>query len=305
VEGQPVPNRNEEYLLYQTLVGAWPHEPVSEAEHAEFVGRIQGYMFKALREAKVHASWVNPNPDYEAALRRFVAAVLDRAGPSPFLADFVPFQQRVSAWGMYNSLAQTLLKLTAPGVPDIYQGTELWDLSLVDPDNRRPVDCERRRRLLEELVREASRPDGDLAGLARELLARKADGRIKLYVTHRALAFRRDHAPLFLEGDYVPLEARGERRHHLCAFARSHGSAAVVVAVPRLVARLAADRPPLGDEVWGETWLPLPAGEPATYRNLFTGGTVDARERDGRPALSAGRVFQDFPVALLAPEATS
>ena len=206
VDGQPVPDPNEEYFLYQTLVGAWPVEPVSDAEHAVFIERIQRYMFKALREAKVHASWVSPNPAYDAAVRRFIAAILDRSEPprpapgrlrrlmaaivtenggNPFLADFRPFQERIAVAGMDNSLAQTLLKLVAPGVPDTYQGTEEWDLSLVDPDNRRPVDYARLRADLGAIRRRLAEAGSDLTGLARTLLAAKEDGRIKLLLRRR------------------------------------------------------------------------------------------------------------------------
>ncbi|MGH7359146.1 MAG: malto-oligosyltrehalose synthase, partial [Candidatus Rokuibacteriota bacterium] len=212
VEGQPAPDPNEEYFVYQTLIGAWPWEPAGDAEYATFTERIQEYALKALREAKVHTSWVSLQPAYEAAVRRFVAAILDRSEPSrpapgrlrrlvatlvtessgnPFLADFRGFQARVAAAGIYNSLAQTLLKLAAPGVPDFYQGTEEWDLSLVDPDNRRPVDYERLRHDLAGIRTALAEPGADLTDLARALVAAKEDGRIKLYLVHRGLEHRR------------------------------------------------------------------------------------------------------------------
>ena len=245
VDGQPAPDPDEEYFLYQTLVGAWPieppNEPIGEAEYGTFVERIQGYMFKALREAKVHASWVHPNPDYDQAVSRFVAAILDRSVPprptpgrlrrligaivaepaeNPFLADFRPFQQRIADAGMYNSLAQTLLKLAAPGVPDTYQGSEEWTFDLVDPDNRRPVDYARRQEDLRGIREALAAPAASLADLARSLVATKEDGRVKLYLTHRALDCRRRRAGLFRDGAYVPLEAQGTRREHVVAFSR-------------------------------------------------------------------------------------
>jgi (1->4)-alpha-D-glucan 1-alpha-D-glucosylmutase len=305
VDGHPAPDGNEEYALYQTLLGAWPIEPVSDAAYTEFTERIQRYVFKAVREAKIHASWVNPHPEYDAAVRRFVAALLDRSGDNPFLADFLPFQRKIAAWGMQNSLAQTLLKLVAPGVPDLYQGTEVWDLSLVDPDNRRPVDFEARRRLLDGLRHDIARAGDALADLARELVEARADGRIKLYLIHRALDYRRRHARLFAEGEYLPLAASGAQHDHLCGFARRQDGQVVLAVVPRLVARLVVDGLPLGKEVWGETSLALPDGVRARrFRHLFTGEPVDMVDRDGRPGLAAAAMFRTFPVALLeaAPE---
>ncbi len=241
---QTIPDANEEYLLYQTLVGAWPLEPATAGsdEAATFVKRIQEYMLKALHEAKVHTSWINPNAEYDEAVTEFVGRILDEGSSRKFLDDFRAFARRVAEYGLYNSLSQTLLKLAMPGVPDTYQGTELWDFSLVDPDNRRPVDYELRRRMLQELRSAAdSAGGGDLRGLASELLAAKEDGRIKLYVTHRTLASRRDHPGLFTAGEYLPLAAEGSKAAHLFAFARRDGQAAAIVAVPRLVVGLAPD----------------------------------------------------------------
>ena len=177
VDGAPVPGANTEYLIYQTLVGAWP----IDAE------RLTAYLLKATREAKVHTSWINPNKPYDEALARFAQAILDRQRSAAFLDDFMPFQMRVAHFGALNSLAQTLIKLTAPGVPDFYQGTELWDLSLVDPDNRRPVDWALRRRLLDELEH-ALHAAPDRGALAHELWTKKDDARVKLFVVREGLA---------------------------------------------------------------------------------------------------------------------
>jgi (1->4)-alpha-D-glucan 1-alpha-D-glucosylmutase len=325
VDGRPAPDANEEYFLYQTLVGAWPMEPVADAEHAAFTDRIQQYMFKALREAKVHASWVHPNPEYDAAVARFIAAILDRSGPprptpgrlrrllgaivaenggNPFLADFRPFQQRIAVAGIYNSLAQTLLKLVLPGVPDTYQGTEVWDLSLVDPDNRRPVDYTRLRRDLREICERLALPNADLGELARTLLDTKMDGRIKLYVTHRALDYRRRRPELFAEGAYVPLEAQGHRQEHVVAFGRERGGETAIVIVPRFLARLHLTDPPVGSSLWAGTSLDLPeAWASRTYRNVLTGEGVAVASREGRPSIPLDRGLAIFPVALL--EATN
>jgi (1->4)-alpha-D-glucan 1-alpha-D-glucosylmutase len=202
VDGQPVPARNEEYLFYQTLLGAWPLTPMNAHEQAVFTRRIQEYMRKATKEAKVNTSWINPNQAYDEALWDFVRAVL---GDALFFEDFRELSEKITQCGMYNSLAQTLLKLTAPCVPDTYQGAELWDFALVDPDNRRPVDYDHRRRLLHSLQERLHEGEHALLALARELLTSRIDGRIKLYVTHQALMCRRAHPRLFRAGDYAPL----------------------------------------------------------------------------------------------------
>jgi (1->4)-alpha-D-glucan 1-alpha-D-glucosylmutase len=289
-DGQLAPDANEEYLLYQTLIGAWP---LTTENRAEFVGRIQGYMNKALHEAKVHTSWVNPDPEYDAAASEFVARILDPDRAGPFLADFADFQRTVSHFGMFNSLAQTLLKCTAPGVPDTYQGTELWDFNLVDPDNRRPVDYGRRGRYLEELHGRTH----DLARLARELVEGKEDGRIKLFVTARALRFRTEASEVF-GGRYVPIDVVGPKAGHLLCFARVAGDSAALVLVPRLVATLLAgeERVPVGPQVWADTAVMLPPELPAArWSNVFTGEVV---ETSADRTLAVAQILGPFPVAL-------
>jgi (1->4)-alpha-D-glucan 1-alpha-D-glucosylmutase len=300
VDGAPAPDKNDEYLLYQTLIGAWPLSSAA-TEQEVFAERIQRYMHKALREAKTHVSWINPRPEYDQAVQGFVAALLDRSGQNAFLDNFLPFQARVAELGMYNSLAQTVLRLAAPGVAELYQGAELWELSLVDPDNRRPVDFSCRQAALAELRRRIDDAGADLAGLARALLEERHDGRIKLYVVHRGLGYRREHPRLFLRGDYVPLEVNGSRSNHVCAFARSHDSEEVIVMVPRLLARVRVDVVPVGPGVWGEDAVVLPAGrEGGVYRNLFTGEITEVEERDGRRTLPVAAAFSTLPVAMLA-----
>ena len=165
LRGSAVPDRNDEYFLYQTLIGAWPF---SDAEYPEFIARIKSYMVKAVREAKVHTAWLKPDTDYENAYVSFVEKILARSEANAFLKEFIPFCQRVSHYGILNSLSQTLIKITSPGVPDFYQGSELWDLSLVDPDNRRPVDFEKRRALLAD-IREQD--DAGMGRLVQDLLS--------------------------------------------------------------------------------------------------------------------------------------
>jgi (1->4)-alpha-D-glucan 1-alpha-D-glucosylmutase len=301
----PIPDANEEYLLYQTLVGAWPLESDRSEDRPAFIKRIQDYMLKALHEAKVHSSWINPNAEYDEAVGAFVGRILDEDANRAILDDFRAFQRRVAAYGLYNSLSQTLLKLASPGAPDTYQGTEVWDFSLVDPDNRRPVDYRRRAGMLGELRSAIDAAGGDLRELAQGLVANKEDGRIKLYVTHRSLVCRRDHPGLFTAGDSTPRTAVGRKATHLFAFARHAGDADAVVAVPRLVARLTPDpdRPPLGAEAWSDTRLPLAGLDPSLrWRNLFTGEVLTPEVRDGQPSLAAADIFADFPIALLLAE---
>jgi (1->4)-alpha-D-glucan 1-alpha-D-glucosylmutase len=282
-----VPDRNEEYLLYQTLVGAWPFDE----DLAAFQDRVRTYMMKALREAKVHTSWFHTDEEYEAGVLRFVDGILDTRRANPFLQAFQPFQTRVAELGIYNSLAQLLIKIAAPGVPDFYQGTELWDLNLVDPDNRRPVDYAKRREALAALRRSPS-PDA--------LLEARRDGRVKLFVMMRALETRARFRHVFQAGEYLPLPTSGTRRDCVFAFARRDGDTTVVACVPRLVASLVPDAaaPPIG-AVWGDTTIELPpsgeAGSNRTYRDVFTGATVDAVDGAAR----AAQVFERFPVALL------
>jgi (1->4)-alpha-D-glucan 1-alpha-D-glucosylmutase len=268
-----------------------------ETPDEAFVARIEAFMLKAARESQVHTSWVNPDPAYEDALQRFVRAALDTSRPNPFLEDFAALRETVAQAGAINALAQQLLKLTAPGVPDIYQGTELWDQSLVDPDNRRPVDYRQRTRLLRGLQRR--RPGRRLAA---DLLETKADGRIKLYLTSRALACRAAFPDLFARGAYIPLAAEGAAADHVVVFARRDAENEFITAVPRLVVGLVGKelRDPIGPEVWGDTRLLLPDAEPGTrYRDIFTGETVKvSASADGATMPLAG-VFTDFPFALL------
>ena len=287
VDGVPTPGANTEYLIYQTLVGAWP----VSAE------RLRAYVLKATREAKVHTSWVNPHARYDEALAKFVDAILDPARSGIFLDDFTAFQARVAHFGAFSSLGQVLIKITAPGVPDFYQGTELWDLSLVDPDNRRPVDWDLRERLLQELRTAAAA--GDRAALAHELVKHKDDGRVKLYLIHEALAFRRARRALFEHGEYRALEARGVWAEHVCAFARVSPAAAAVTVIPRLLARRGAEGPPLGADFWADTWVELPRELGGRFAHVLTGETLETAPAGESVALPLAGALASFPVALL------
>jgi (1->4)-alpha-D-glucan 1-alpha-D-glucosylmutase len=304
IAGGSFPGRNEEYLLYQTLVGAWPFEVMDGNEHASFVDRIQGYMNKAVKEAKEHTSWISPDNEYEDSVRHFIARVLDRSNANAFLDDLLPFVEWVAQYGIYNSLAQLLIKMTAPGVPDCYQGTELWDLSLVDPDNRRRVDFAERIRLLDELDK-ASATEATRVAMVQELVARRTDGRIKLFLTATCLRYRRAHPVLFRDGDYVKLECLGSKNKHLFAFARLHGEGMVLTIIPRFPTRLVADprTPPLGDGVWGDTWVSVPAWREGTrFRDILTGESTSTMAQDERQVLPVAQILRHCPVACLEKE---
>jgi len=299
--GEVVPDRNEEYLLYQTLIGVWPLETMDDEGYAAFTERVQAYMNKAIKEAKEHSSWISQDAEYEEALRQFIAKLLDRSTPNAFLEDFLAVQQQVAQYGLYNSLSQLLVKLAAPGVPDFYQGTELWDFSLVDPDNRRPVDFAKRAALLAELTK-ASANESDRVVLMQELFKQRIDGRIKLFLAAEALRFRRDHHAMFHAGEYVPLEATGEKSEHCFAFARIHGEGTIVTLVPRFLTRVIPEShiAPLGRDVWKDTWLTVPAWREGTrFRNVFT-GTILSTVTDGdRQRLPVGEILLHSPVAWL------
>jgi (1->4)-alpha-D-glucan 1-alpha-D-glucosylmutase len=301
VDGRPAPDRNDEYLLYQTLVGAWPLEDMDDRAYDAFRERITAFMLKAAKEAKVNTSWINPNSAYEEAIATFVAAVLDRSQEGGFVDDFLAFQRGLAELGMFNSLSQTLLKFASPGVADIYQGNEVWDFSLVDPDNRRPVDYKLRRQLLSELERRAS---GDQAAFAADLLKTREDGRIKLYLTYRCLQSRRDCPELLRDGEYQPLRATGVRSVHVCAFARrsSAGQTAIVVAPVLLAGLMRGAGEPVGEAVWGATRLAVPSRFGARFRDLFTGELIEVEGSNGRAHLPLRNVLTRFPVALLISE---
>jgi (1->4)-alpha-D-glucan 1-alpha-D-glucosylmutase len=295
VNGVLIPSRNAEYFLYQTLVGAWPLAATDGHVPEDFSARIEAYMVKAAREAKRHTSWLNPNPEYEAALTGFVRGVLHSRR---FLADFLPFQKQIARYGLLNGLSQTLIRLTVPGVPDTYQGCELWDFSLVDPDNRRPVDFAHRQSQLQALI-EAERGSSRAVAL-RTLLGTLEDGRAKLLATAHTLALRADLPELFRDGDYRRLEARGPMARCVCAFARSLGADRVVTVAPRWYTRLVRDTslplPPA--EVWADTRVELPGGD-VQYLDVFTGRTLTAVAEGERYSLAVSEILKDFPVALL------
>lgn len=287
VEGIHVPTTNEEYLLYQSLAGVWP---LDVREQEGLVERFKAYMIKATREAKVHTSWVSVNGAHEEALTAFIDDILNPAKSLKFLREVESFVESIAVFGAINSLGQVLLKSTSPGVPDFYQGQELWDFSLVDPDNRRPVDYKRRIQLLESMSCEESSHDQ-----LKDILENWQDGRIKMYVTHHALCFRRDHREIYDRGEYVGLEAEGPLAKNVISFARSFQDQWAITAVPRLLANSGLPQGRLtGLPGWTETSLRLPPGAPAQWRNIMTSETATAE--NGQLPLS---FLTNFPVALL------
>jgi (1->4)-alpha-D-glucan 1-alpha-D-glucosylmutase len=286
-DGEVAPDANDELLVYQTLVGSFPDDGrVSD----EYRARIGQYLEKALKEAKVHSSWTNPDEAYEKATRDFADALLSSP---PFLADFQPFVQRVAAAARLSSLAQVALKIASPGVADVYQGCELWDLSLVDPDNRRPVDYALRRRMLDGIARRSSEGAEARLQLARELAqpAALVDGRAKLLLVREAMRFRRAHGPLFLEGEYLPLAVDGADAAHVVAFARRHREERLVCIVPRLTLAL-FDR---GAKLALDARVVLPPELRGSFTDIVTGRRHDAPD----DSLTLAPLLADFPVALL------
>lgn len=303
VEGQEAPDRNEEYFLYQTLIGAWPSGLPGDSEYSEFRERMSSYMIKALREAKINSSWINPNTAYENAVTSFIHDILSATGHNRFLEEFRVFQKSVAYFGMLNSLAQVLLKITSPGVPDFYQGTEMWDFSLVDPDNRRPVNFELRIKTLAALKEKLSKSGQDYTALLGELLDNWEDGAIKFYVTRQALLFRNENRELFMEGTYIPLAGHGEQADNFCGFARLQGGKTALTIVPRLMTRILNFKAeaPLKEKIWSDNIVVLPEEISVdAFTNVLTGKRIAAVRHEDKKALYLRDVFSVFPVALLA-----
>ena len=298
VDGDPAPDRNDEYRFYQVLLGAWPAAGVTPC----FVERMQAYMIKSVKEAKRHSSWINPDEPYENAVRDYVARMLQGPEAGKFLPAFTPFQERIARAGMVNSLSQVVLKIAAPGVPDFYQGTELWDFNLVDPDNRRPVDFARRTEALDRVDRILSLDESARAGALASLLEGWQDGAIKLLLTAAGLRLRRERTDLFIDGDYLPLETDTTAvPGRVVAFARLASEGAAIAVAPHLVGRsLDADHPlPLGD-MWKTSRVLLSKPLAAlTYRDVFTGAEVRAVAATDTAWFFVGQLLKTLPVALL------
>lgn len=277
------PSPNEEYLFYQNLLGAWPLEELNEVTRPEWIRRLQEYMLKALKEAKINTSWVEPDEQWESATSQFVCSVLDPKRNAPFLENFLPFAKRLAQVGAVNSLTQTVLKMTTPGVPDFYQGCEIWDWSLVDPDNRRPVDYKLRRHLLASIAE--AKPS--------KLLTEWTTGGVKLFVIQKLLHFRRNNPSVFEEGTYHPLDVRGTQADKVVGFLRKNDALTIAVLVPRLTANLPF--PPVG-RVWQDTRCTLPAGD---WEDLFS-----CSQHQGGDDVKLADLWVDFPWTCLVSRAT-
>jgi (1->4)-alpha-D-glucan 1-alpha-D-glucosylmutase len=304
IGGLIAPDRNDEWLFYQSLIGAWPAElvdaPLPAAAPSELIERMLAFMRKATKEAKRHTSWLHENEAYERAVTTFVRAVLGGDTAAVFLESFVPFGRRIAWFGMINSLSQLALRLASPGVPDIYQGSELWNFSLVDPDNRRPVDFSERRRALaaiESLLAQADRHDERPLTLG-PMLEQWPDGRVKLYTLVRALRLRRQHRDLFIRGSYEPFGATADHPH-VIAFSRRHATDEIIVVAPRFVATLLRGevRAPLGEAAWGDRGVRLPERlKRARFVNLFTREVVAPAIVENEPRLLLNSALQTWPV---------
>ncbi len=293
VNGEVFPDDNDEYFFYQTLIGAYPFD---QNEHTAFVERIKNYIIKAVREAKVHTAWLKPDAAYEEAFLSFIDDILARSEQNKFLAEFFPFQKKVAFYGIFNSLSQTLVKISSPGVPDFYQGTELWDLNLVDPDNRRPVDYGKRQEFLWEIK---ARAVHDILALINDLFAAKEDGRIKLFLIHQALAARRANLEVFQRGVYLPLEVKGKFENHIIAFARKMENIWALTMAPRFLAGVVkVGEYPLGEPAWADTHIVMPEEAPTLWKDAIT-----AQAAKSEKTLRMSEVLNQFPAALLFGEA--
>jgi len=281
-----VPEPNEEYLIYQTLIGIWPLGTSTFSE--ELIERVKAYLLKSMKEAKLHTTWTKQNKPYEDAVLQFLEKIVK---DKEFVDQFLSLAEEVLRIGKLNSLSQTIVKLTAPGVPDVYQGQELWDFSLVDPDNRRAVDYEVRKALLARVKAAVTTPDF-ASFVVTALEDKDHSGLIKMVVTERLLTLRNALPALFLSGDYRPLQAKGDKAHHVIAFARSLGERHVITVAGRFFATSAI----LGARFWGGQTLTWPGAKSGSrYRDALTNAeyTLDADE------ISLQKLFQFAPFAVL------
>src|SRR5277367_2433543 len=299
-DGRMAPDNNEEYLLYQTILGAWPWQMASGQDREQYLERLKQYASKALAEAKVNLSWINPDPEYVSAVHAFLDSILKpaaRGKENPFVASVDGLLPQLRLFGAVNSLAQVVLKIASPGVPDFYQGSELWELTLVDPDNRRPVDYDLRAVSLNAL-RELAEKEG-AAAVCRDVLGNLATGRVKLWTMHRALQLRQQEHGIFRRGEYIALEVAGEHQENVIAFLRRDPASerSVLAVIPRFACTLMRGKAelPLG-EAWGKDQVRIPVPPGTRFTNYFSGESVTVTEEQTLP-LSA--LLNIFPVALL------
>jgi len=291
LDGEKVPDKNDEYALYQILVGTYPFE---QGDQPSFKERIKTTMIKSIREAKIHTAWIKPDSAYEEAVQDFIEGILNPSPENSFFQEFLDFQRKIAYFGVFNSLSQILLKLTMPGVPDLYQGTELWDLNLVDPDNRRPVDFEKRQMFLRDLMK---REKKNVLDSVPEILSEPQDGRVKLFLIYRLLQARRRYHEVFKQGGYIPLEIKGIYNEHILAFMRKYGNIKTISVVPRFLTSLVGIRElPLGEDVWKDTAIVVPSD---SFNNKWENTITGSQVKDVEKVLSVAEILKHFPVALL------
>ncbi|MFP4418250.1 MAG: malto-oligosyltrehalose synthase [Chitinispirillaceae bacterium] len=288
-DGEYMPDYNDEYMIYQTLLGAYPF---SQPGGESFTNRMKEYIVKAVREAKVHTAWIKPDMEYENACVEFVEALLKNGEENRFLVDFLSFQQRIARYGIWNSLSQLVIKLTAPGVPDFYQGSELWDLSLVDPDNRRSIDFTKREALLRDVVQKL---ENEGQNALQEFIENRIDGRIKMFLSYKTLHTRRTFSSVFENGSYEPIRVTGRYRDSVIAYMRRYDSKAVLVVAPRFLTSIISENDTPMGEIWANTALALPIGLKASeWHNQLTDQVLT-----GSRQLPLAQLLADFPVAIL------
>lgn len=298
IDNDLIPDRNDEYFIYQTLVGSWPLYPMDPSAHLNYMNRISAYIDKASKEAKVHTSWVNPNKKYDHQMQQFLQKILNSdTSSNKFLSDFLAFIPRIISAGMLNSLSQILLKFTSPGIPDIYQGNEIWNFKLVDPDNRHPVDFSSRKYLLENLLEK----EKNFPGFLSSFLKHPEDGRVKLYITMKSLQLRQKNPELFLEGSYIPLRVEGNKQNHIIAFARLNENKGVIVVTTRFFTSLLSNEGIyINSENWQENRVELPPElSQFQYRDVFTGNEIITERNDSITYFNLEKVLDIFPFALL------
>lgn len=288
VKRKKYPDNNDEYMIYQALIASYPF---FEGEQTEFYIRFKEFMLKAIREAKVNTEWIDPDKDYEDGCMNFIDSILNNSEENKFFKDFLNFQKKIAFYGVFNSLSQTLLKLTSPGVTDFYQGCELWDLSMVDPDNRRDIDFEKRKVYLEEIKNKDS---NDTLKLITDLLHNKEDGKIKLFLIYKTLKAKNELPELFLDGEYIELNVEGKYSNHVIAFARKINDQYSITAVPRFLTHIISpEEQVFSHNIWEDTKIILPKGFPDTWTDYLTGQKVKGK------TLDINQVFYNFPVSLL------
>lgn len=296
VDGHLVPTPNEEVIFYQAMLGIWPLELCANVDRKALQSRLEEFVVKAAKEAKTETSWLSPNEKHESALRQFVSSLLSAGAGDPFLSDFQLLHGDLAFLGACNSFSQLLLKMTVPGVPDFYQGSELWSLCLTDPDNRQLVDFRSRITALENLNSQGACPSVD--GIA-ELLNNWPDGRLKLYLTACVLNFRRSHPALFSEGCYTPLSTHGSYRRSVFAFVRHFEDEWLIVAAPRLLRNIAKARTfPLG-KIWDTTAIEIPAAMPELWTDILTNEQIDLSQRVEGVTVPVSEFFRHLPLAVL------